>query len=135
MPAFSNAPRLVGANSQCFRSATFTKRASVGSSKSMVCGKLSGRMKVAFVDLISSMRWYSLPLPLMMYCTPNSSPILSARSADHLSLVSKICGKLLFALKLCKLRFRPSCTGFVLYQFASRYCWRNKAMLPINELG
>ena len=134
-PAFSKVAGFVGANSQCFISATFTKRASVGSSKSIATGKSKGNMNFAFVAFISSMRWYSLPLALMMYWTPNSSPILSARNTDHLSVTSKIWGRPWISLKDAKDKFVPSFAGFDLYQAASKKFWRKSAIEPIKEPG
>ena len=134
-PAFSKLDGFVGANSQCFMSAMFTKRASVGSSKSIACGKSKGKMKFAFDAFISSMRWYSLPLALIMYWMPNSSPILSARKTDHLSVTSNICGNVWISLKDAKDKFIPSFAGFDLYQAASKKFWRKSAIEPIKEPG
>jgi hypothetical protein len=73
--------RIKRSHFQCFKSANETNLASVGSSTSIACGKFMGTIKLALVAFISLMRWYSLPLPLMINCTPNSSPTLSAE--DH----------------------------------------------------
>ena len=67
IPAFSKAAGFVGANSQCFKSETLTNRASFGSSTSIACGKLRGKIKDDLIALISSMRWYSFPPALKMY--------------------------------------------------------------------
>ena len=66
VPDFSKAAGLVGANSQCLRSERETNLASLGSSTSIACGKLSGKMNVAFVAAISAIRWYSFPPPLII---------------------------------------------------------------------
>ena len=65
--AFSKAAALVGASSQCFMSASETNLASLGSSTSMAMGKFKGTIRVDPVAAISAIRWYSLPLVLMMY--------------------------------------------------------------------
>src|SRR5262249_13011280 len=118
--AFSNAAGFVGASSQFLRSARETYFASFGSSTSWVAGKLSVRIKDAFVAAISLMRWYSFPPALIIYCTPNSSPILSALISLHLSLASKICGRFCSSFHAWRLIFIPSFAGLVLYHWASR---------------
>ena len=67
IPAFSNAAGFVGASSQCFMSETETNLASFGSSTSIAIGKFRDTINVDFVAKMSLMRWYSLPLLLMMY--------------------------------------------------------------------
>ena len=137
MPAFSNAAGFVGAISQFFKSASDTNLASLGSSTSIACGKFKGRIKLAFVAAISAMRWYSLPPPLIINCTPNSSPIRSARRSFHLSFASKICGSNKLLFQACRLRLVPSVglllcpAGKFLYHCASKKVWRSKAMVPI----
>ena len=121
IPAFSNAAGLVGASSQCFISDTDTNLASLGSSTSMAIGKFNGTINVDLVAAISFTRWYSLPLDLMMYCTPNSSPILSARTIFHLSFASNTCGKDCVLFHAIKLKFTPSLSALFLYHFASIY--------------
>ena len=141
IPAFSNAAGLVGAISQFFKSASDTNRASLGSSTSIACGKFSGRIKLALVAAISAIRWYSLPPALIINCTPNSSPMRSARKSFHLSLASKICGNSKLLFQACRLRLAPSVgfavcpTGKFLYHCASKKVWRSKAIVPIKLPG
>ena len=118
--AFSNAAALPAAISQCFKLAREINLASVGSSTSIACGKFMGNIKKALVAFISCIRWYSLPLPFMINCTPNSSPALSARKSFHLSLLSNICGNAWLLLNACSDKLMPSVAGLVLYHCASR---------------
>ena len=120
IPAFSNAAGLAGASSQFLRSARDTNLASLGSSTSIACGKFRGTIKVALVPAISRILWYSLPPPLMMYCTPNSSPILSALSAVHLSVASKSWGRDCISFHAFMERFVSAVFSLALYHLASR---------------
>ena len=85
MPAFSIAPGLVGASSQCFMSCNETSLASAGSSTSIATGKFKCTISGALVAATSLILWYSFPVALIMYCTPNSSPTRSARITPQTS--------------------------------------------------